>query len=145
MPALWINTIAAGMYEHVPFDVAKDFEHIGAIGESAQWLVVRRDAGIGSFADLLQQARKEPGKINYASSGTGSTGHLIMEMLQRAAGVKLTHVPYKGAAPALQDVLSGVVSVIVLPPTGAMSYVQNGQLKVLAASSIEHRTQPAVS
>lgn len=132
-----LNTIAAGMYDKVPFDIAKDFEHIGAIGDGAQWLLVRSDAGIASFADLLQQARNAPGKINYASSGAGSTGHLVMEMLQRATGTQLTHVPYKGGAPALQDVLSGVVSIIVLPPTAAVSNVQSGKLKVLAASTAQ--------
>lgn len=130
-----LNTIAQSLYDNVPFDIAKDFEHIGAIGEGAQWLVVRSDAGIASFQDLLQQARREPGKVNYASSGAGSTGHLVMEQLQRTANVQLTHVPYKGGAPALQDVLSGVVSVIVIPPNAAMTHVQNGKLKVLAVSS----------
>lgn len=130
-----LNTIAAGMYERVPFDIVKDFEHIAAIGEGAQWLVVRSDTGIDSFDALLKQAKSQPDRINYASSGSGSTGHLIMEMLQRATGTKFTHVPYKGGAPALQDVLSGVVSVIVVPPTGAISYVQSGKLKVLATSS----------
>ncbi|RYF19007.1 MAG: tripartite tricarboxylate transporter substrate binding protein [Comamonadaceae bacterium] len=132
-----LNTIAQGMYDNVPFDIVKDFEHIGAIGEGAQWLVVRSDAGIGSFQDLLQQARKEPGRINYASSGAGSTGHLVMEQLQRAAGVQLTHVPYKGGAPALQDVLAGVVSVIVIPQNAALPSVQSGKLKVLAVSSAQ--------
>jgi tripartite-type tricarboxylate transporter receptor subunit TctC len=130
-----LNTIAQGMYENVPFDIVKDFEHIGAIGGGAQWLAVRSDAGIQSFQDLLQQAKAQPGKINYASSGAGSTGHLVMEQLQRAAGVQLTHVPYKGGAPALQDVLSGVVSVIVIPPNAALSSVQAGKLKVLAVTS----------
>jgi len=130
-----LNTIAQGMYENVPFDIVKDFEHVGAIGGGAQWLVVRSDAGIGSLQDLLAQAKKEPGKINYASSGAGSTGHLVMEQLQRAAGVQFTHVPYKGGAPALQDVLAGVVSVIVIPPNAAMSSIQSGKLKVLAVSS----------
>lgn len=132
-----LNTIAAGMYDKVPFDIAKDFEHIGVIGDGAQWLLVRGDAGIASFDDLMQQARHAPGKINYASSGAGSTGHLLMEMLQRATQTKFTHVPYKGGAPALQDVLSGVVSVIVLPPTAAVGSVQSGKLKVLAVSSAQ--------
>jgi tripartite-type tricarboxylate transporter receptor subunit TctC len=132
-----LNTIAQGMYEHVPFDIVKDFEHIGAIGEGPQWLVARSDAGINSFQDLLQQARREPGKINYASSGAGSTGHLVMEQLQRAAGVQLTHVPYKWGAPALQDVLAGVVSVIVIPPSVALPHVQSGKLKVLAVSTAQ--------
>lgn len=130
-----LNTIAAGMYENLSFDMVKDFEHIGAIGEGAQWLVVRSDQGIESLEELLRQARRAPGKLNYASSGAGSTGHLLMELLQRNAEVKFTHVPYKGGAPALQDVLSGVVSVIVIPPNAALSYVQTGKLKVLATSS----------
>ncbi|MBC5784612.1 tripartite tricarboxylate transporter substrate binding protein [Ramlibacter sp. USB13] len=130
-----LNTIAQGLYDNVPFDIVKDFEHVGAIGEGPQWLVVRSDAGIATFQDLVQQAKREPGKINYASSGAGSTGHLVMEQLQRAAGVQLTHVPYKGGAPALQDVLAGVVSVIVIPSNAALAPVQAGKLKVLAVSS----------
>jgi tripartite-type tricarboxylate transporter receptor subunit TctC len=132
-----LNTIAQGMYDNVPFDIAKDFEHIGAIGEGPQWLVARSDAGMNSFQDLLQQAKRDPGKINYASSGAGSTGHLVMEQLQRAAGLQLTHVPYKGGAPALQDVLAGVVSVIVIPPSVALPHVQSGKLKVLAVSTAQ--------
>jgi tripartite-type tricarboxylate transporter receptor subunit TctC len=132
-----LNTIVQGMYENVPFDIVKDFEHVGEIGRAAQWLVVRGDAGINTFGDLLQRAKREPGKIDYASSGAGSTGHLVMEQLQRSAGIQLTHVPYKGGAPALQDVLAGVVSVIVIPPNVALSHVQGGKLKVLAITSPE--------
>lgn len=132
-----LNTIVQGMYENVPFDIVKDFEHVGEIGRAAQWLVVRSDAGINTFEDLVQRARREPGRINYASSGAGSTGHLVMEQLQRAVGIQLTHVPYKGGAPALQDVLAGVVSVIVIPPNAALSHVQGGKLKALAVSSPE--------
>lgn len=132
-----LNTIAHSVYDSVPFDIVKDFEHIGAIGGGAQWLVVRSDAGIASFQDLLQQAKREPGKINYASSGSGSTGHLVMELLQRGAGIQLNHIPYKGGAPALQDVLAGVVTVIVIPPNAAMSQIASGKLKVLAVSSAQ--------
>jgi tripartite-type tricarboxylate transporter receptor subunit TctC len=130
-----LNTIAHTLYENVPFDIVKDFEHIGAIGEGAQWLVVRSDTGINSFQQLLEKARREPGRIDYASSGAGSTGHLAMELLQRAAGIQLSHVPYKGGAPALQDVLGGVVSVIVIPSSIALAPVQSGKLRVLAVSS----------
>jgi tripartite-type tricarboxylate transporter receptor subunit TctC len=130
-----LNTIAQGLYENVPFDIVKDFEHVGAIGEGAQWLVVRPDAGFGSLQELVERARREPGRLNYASSGAGSTGHLVMEQLQRATGVQLTHVPYKGGAPALQDVLAGVVPLIVIPQNAALAGVQAGKLKVLAVSS----------
>ncbi|TWO69502.1 tripartite tricarboxylate transporter substrate binding protein [Caenimonas sedimenti] len=132
-----LNTIAQGMYENVPFDIVKDFAHIAAIGEGAQWLVARPDAGYGTFADFVAAAKKEPGKINYATSGAGSTGHLVMEQLQHAAGVQLTHVPYKGGAPALQDVLAGVVPLTVIPQNAALMHVQSGKLKVLAVSSKE--------
>ncbi|KQP17773.1 hypothetical protein ASF43_07815 [Pseudorhodoferax sp. Leaf267] len=129
------NAIAASVYDKVPFDIVEDFAHVGAIGEGPQWLVVRTGAGIASFADLLAQARQAPGRIDYASSGAGSTGHLLMEQLQRSADITLTHVPYKGGAPALQDVLGGVVAVIVVPSNAAMAPVQAGQLQVLAVSS----------
>ena len=130
-----LNTIAQGIYENVPFDIVKDFDHIGAIGEGAQWLVARPDAGFTTFQELVERARREPGKINYASSGAGSTGHLVMEQLQRAANIQLTHVPYKGGAPALQDVLAGVVSLTPIPQNVALASVQAGKLKVLAVSS----------
>lgn len=132
-----LNTIAQEMYDKVPFDIAKDFEPVGAIGEGAQWLIVRSDSGIASLPDLLAKAKKAPGKVDYASSGAGSTGHLLMELLQRAAKVQLTHVPYKGGAPALQDVLAGVVAVMIIPPNAAQASVQSGKLRVIAVSSAQ--------
>ena len=130
-----LNTIAQGIYERVPFDIVTDFAHIACIGGGEQWLVVNSQAGIGSFSALIEQARREPGKLNYATSGQGSTGHLVMELLQRATATQLTHVPYKGGAPALQDVLAGLVPITVIPGSGAVAHVQSGKLKVLAVSS----------
>lgn len=137
-----VNTIAHSLYRNLTFDIVNDFEHVGAIGQGAQWLVVRRDSGIESMADLLTQARAEPGRIDYASSGAGSSGHLIMEVLQREAGVTLTHVPYKGGAPALQDVLGGVVPLVAIPLNAAMPFVEDGTLRVLAVSS--HERHPSI-
>jgi tripartite-type tricarboxylate transporter receptor subunit TctC len=136
-----LNTIAQGIYERVPFDIAADFAHIACIGGGEQWMVVNSQAGIASFSALIEQARREPGKLNYATSGQGSTGHLVMELLQRATGTHLTHVPYKGGAPALQDVLSGVVPVTVLPLAGAEPHVRSGKLKVLASSGAQRAPQ----
>jgi tripartite-type tricarboxylate transporter receptor subunit TctC len=130
-----LNTIAQGIYEKVPFDIVNGFAHIAPVAGGAQWLVVNRDAGIHSLADLIAQARREPGKAAYASSGQGSTGHLLMELLQRSSGTTLTHIPYKGGAPALQDVLGGQVPVAVIPPGGVLTHIQSGRLKVLAVSS----------
>jgi len=130
-----VNTIAQGLYDKVPFDIVKDFSHVAVIGGGAQWLVVNGQSGIESFSDFVAKAKQEPGKINYASSGPGSTGHLLMEQLQKATGTTLTHIPYKGGAPALQDVLGGQVPLTVIPLSGSLPYLQNGKLKALAVSS----------
>jgi tripartite-type tricarboxylate transporter receptor subunit TctC len=130
-----VNTIAQAIYDKVPFDIVNDFVHIGAIAGGAQWLVVHRDAGFDSLAGLIAQAKREPGKLTYASSGQGSTGHLVMEQLQKATGTSMTHIPYKGGAPALQDVLGGQVPITVIPLSGALAHIQGGKLKALAVSS----------
>jgi tripartite-type tricarboxylate transporter receptor subunit TctC len=129
-----LNTIAQGLYERVPFNIVDDFAHIACLGGGEQWLVVNGESGIASFADLIEKARRSPGRLNYASSGQGSTGHLLMELVQRATDTQLTHVPYKGGAPALQDVIAGIVPMTVIPVAGALPYIQSGKLKALAVS-----------
>ena len=129
------NAIADSLYEKVPFDIVTAFEHVGGIGEAAQWLMVRKGASIRNFDELIAKASREPGRIHYASTGVGGPGHLVMEQLQRITGIRLSHVPYKGAAPALQDVLAGVVALTVLPPNTALPAVRAGRLVVLAVSS----------
>ena len=130
-----VNTITAGLHEKLPYDIVGDFAHISAIGGGAQWLLARPDGGIASLADLLARARREPGRLTYATSGAGSTGHLLMELLQRATGVQLLHVPYKGGAPALNDMLGGQVDLLVVPQNVVQAHVQSGRLRALAVSS----------
>ncbi len=130
-----VNTIAQGLYDNVPVNIVDDFTHIAMIGGGAQWLAVNSQSGIASFADLIARAKREPGTINYASSGPGSTGHLVMELLQKATNTSFVHIPYKGGAAALMDVLGGQVAVTVIPPSGSMQHIQSGKLKVLAVSS----------
>lgn len=132
-----VNTITAGLHEKLPYDIVGDFVHISAIGEGAQWLVTRSDSGIGSMAELLARAKAEPGKLTYATSGAGSASHLLMELLQRATGTQLIHVPYKGGAPALNDTLAGLVNLLAVPQNAAQQHVQSGKLKALAVSSRE--------
>lgn len=131
------NAIADSLHENMPFDIVTAFEHVGGIGEAAQWLMVRSDAGIATFDELIARARRDPGRIHYASTGMGGPGHLVMEQLQRATGTRLTHVPYKGATPALQDVLAGIVTLTVLPPNTVLPAVRAGRLVVLAVSSTD--------
>lgn len=136
-----LNTMSHSLYSNVPFDIVQDFAHVAGLSAGAQWLVVRPDLGVNTVAELVDKARREPGKLNYASSGAGSTGHLLMEQLQRATQTRLTHVPYKGGAPPLQDVLAGVVPITVVPPAGTEAHVKAGKLKVLAVSSDKRSPQ----
>ncbi len=132
-----VNTITAGLHDKLPYDIVNDFVHISAIGEGAQWLVTRSDSGITSVADLVARAKAEPGKISFASSGAGSTAHLLLELLQRAAGISIIHVPYKGGAPALNDTLAGVVNLAAIPQNAAQQHVVSGKLRALAISARE--------
>lgn len=130
-----VNAITAGLHEKLPYDIVGDFAHISAIGGGAQWLVTPAGSGIGSLAELLALARKEPGRVTYATSGGGSAAHLMMEMLQRATNISLVHIPYKGGAPALNDALAGVVQLLAIPQNTVQAHVQSGKLKALAVSS----------
>lgn len=132
-----VNTIATGLREKPAFDIVDDFVHVGQIGGGAQWLVARAEAGITTLSELLVRAGARPGGLDVATSGAGSTGHLLLELLQRAAGVQLNHVPYKGGAPALQDTLGGVVPLLVVPQNVVQAHVQAGRLKLLAVSSAQ--------
>src|SRR5262249_54708697 len=94
-------------------------------------LVANPSPGIGSIQELIERAKKEPGKINYASAGNGSGQHLYVELLKNAAGIDLTHVPYKGAAPALQAVLAGEPPTMLDVTISVIPHVQSGKLRAL--------------
>src|SRR5258708_5993751 len=97
----------AALYKKVNFDAEADFAPIGLIGSQANILVVNPAVPANSMAALIALARANPGKLNFASSGHGLAAHLARELVKAQAGVDLVHVPYKGAAPALQDVIAG--------------------------------------
>jgi len=98
-------------------------------------LVVNPSLGVGSVKELIALARQKPGRISFASSGSGSALQLAGELFSARAGVKLLHVPYKGAAPAFNDLLSGHVQVMFPSPVSVMPYVNSGRLRVLAQTS----------
>ena len=129
------STVVQALHRHLPFDIVDGFEHIGTIGAGPQWLVAHPDAAFDSLEGLLAEARRAPGTIDYTSSGIGSTGHLLMELLQQATAVRLTHLPCQGGATALQAVLSGQVPVTVLPANIAVGHAQRGSLQPLAVST----------
>jgi len=129
------NVINPGLYARLPYDYVEDFDHVAPMTQGPNVLVTRPDFQAATLTQLVELARSKPGALDFASGGNGTSGHLTMEIFQRAAGIKLNHVAYKGAAPALQDVLAGVVPMIALNQDTALPYLKAGKLRALAVSS----------
>lgn len=120
------------LYATLPFDPLKDFAPVVALARSDSVLVVHPSVPASSVRELVAYARANPGKVNYASAGKASPGHLTAEYFVRQAGVQLTHVPYKGNAEAIRSVLSGETQLFFTPTTGALAQINAGKLKALA-------------
>lgn len=119
----------------LPYDTLTAFSGVGLAALSASILVVHPSMPAANVRQLVALAKARPGELNYASSGVGGAGFLAMELFKSHTGVDLVHVPYKGAAPALSEVLGGQVPVMFITTPAAMPYVKSGRLKVLAVSS----------
>jgi tripartite-type tricarboxylate transporter receptor subunit TctC len=117
------------------YDPLRDFAPITNIASAPFLLVVRSSLPVNSVAELIAYARANPGKLNYASSGIGSTAHLTGELLKRAAGIEMTHVVYRGAGPALADVLGGQVDMMFASIVSSLHHAKSGKLKALAVTS----------
>jgi tripartite-type tricarboxylate transporter receptor subunit TctC len=117
--------------QKVPYDILKDLVGVTQTTLLTYALVVNPSSGIGSIEELIARAKKEPGKLNYASAGNGSGQHLYVELLKNAAGIDLTHVPYKGAAPAMQAVLSGEPPIMLDVTISVIPQVKSGKLRAL--------------
>ena len=125
------------LYKELPYDVLRDFAPISLIAVVPQYLVVNPDLPVKTVKDLVELAKKDPGKINYGSGGSGVTNHLIMELFKQAAGIDMTHVPYKGGPAALTDLMAGRISVMFETGPGAIPHIKSGRLRAIAVSSAE--------
>jgi tripartite-type tricarboxylate transporter receptor subunit TctC len=132
-----IYAILPSLKKGLPYDPQKDFVPISRIATSANVLVVNASLPAKSVAELVQLAKGKPGAMNYASAGIGSPAHLAGEMLNLLAGIKLTHVPYKGAAPALLDVIAGNAQLIITSPIAAGAHMNAGRVRALATTGAE--------
>jgi tripartite-type tricarboxylate transporter receptor subunit TctC len=117
-----------------PYDPKADLVPIAGVGETMNMLVVHPSAGVSTLAELVAAAKAKPGALTFSSAGNASPGHLCVEMLKSAAGVDLTHVPYKGAAPAMQAALAGEVSMFCGPITQGLPHVKSGKLRALGVT-----------
>ena len=123
-----------GLYAKIPYDPYKDFAPIAELGTSPNVILVDPKLGVNSIADLIERAKANPNELNYASPGIGTTPHLSGELLKIVCGIEMTHVPFSGAGPAIQAVLSGTTQVAcaALPP--AHPHIESGALKALAVT-----------
>jgi tripartite-type tricarboxylate transporter receptor subunit TctC len=129
------QAINTSLFEKLPYDLEKDFSPVAGIASSPSVLVVNPGVPVHSVAELVARAKAEPGTLAYASSGNGSTAHLAGELFKTSTGVELLHVPYKGAGPALADVVSGQVQMMFGFTAGALPFIKSGQLRPLAVTS----------
>jgi tripartite-type tricarboxylate transporter receptor subunit TctC len=128
------NAINPHLYAKLPFDPAKDFVGIGLVASVPNVLVVPANSKANSVADLVAMAKANPGKLNYASGGVGSSQHLAAEMLKKSAGLEMMHVPYKGTSPAEIGLMGGEVD-LLLDTTACLPHVAAGKMKALAVAS----------
>lgn len=132
-----IYAILPSLRKNLPYDALRDFVPISRLATASNVLVVNASLPVRSVGELVALAKQQPGAINYASAGVGSPAHLAGEMLNLLAGIKLTHVPYKGAAPALLDVIAGSVQLIITSPISAGGHMKTGRVRALATTGSE--------
>ncbi|HEV2977347.1 MAG TPA: tripartite tricarboxylate transporter substrate binding protein [Casimicrobiaceae bacterium] len=129
------HTINPKLYDKLPFDVEKDFVPISLAALIPQILVANPSLPANNIRELIALAKSEPGKLNYASVGTGSPGHIAGELFKLKTGVDMVHVPYKGGGPAVTDTLAGQVQLLFVSLPAALQHVRAGRLKALAVTS----------
>lgn len=123
--------INPSLYKSTGFDPIKDFEPVGTVATAGYVLVAHPAFQAKNTADLISMAKQQPGKINIGSAGNGTLNHLIGEMLGKAAGIDLVHIPYKGSAAAATDLVAGQVQVSVQSLPSSIAFIRSGKMKVL--------------
>jgi tripartite-type tricarboxylate transporter receptor subunit TctC len=130
------------LFKTIPFDILKDFVPVSQIAHTPLVLMVNPSFSVNNVADLVKYAKQNPGKLNYGSGGSGTSQHLGGVMFEHMAGVKMVHVPYKGAAPAVTDLLAGNIQVMFAPLIDGLPLIKGGKLKALGLTT--PKTAPQV-
>lgn len=141
--SVWLVTVNSAqavnpsLYKSTGFDPIADFEPVSGIAVVQHVIVVNPKFPANTMGELIALARKDPGKYSYGSSGNGTFSHLLMEMAKKSQNVQITHVPYKGVAPALTDVIGGNLDIMVSTIPAALQFIKGGLLKGLAVPSLQ--------
>jgi tripartite-type tricarboxylate transporter receptor subunit TctC len=131
------HTIAPSTYDKLSYDFEKDFAPITSVAASPNILIVNNNLPIKNVADLIDYAKKNPGKLNFGSAGVGSTEHLGGELLKKMAKIDITHVPYKGGAPMMADLIGGQIQMAVETSGSAIAQVRAGTVRALGVTSLK--------
>jgi tripartite-type tricarboxylate transporter receptor subunit TctC len=135
MGTVGTHAINPALYKKLPYDATRDFTPLGLIALAPVAVVVHPGTPYNAVADLIAAAKREPGRIAFGSAGNGTPGHLTGEMFAKAAGIELKHVPYKGSAPAVTDLLGGQIPLMFDPVQSVLQHIRGGKLRALAVSS----------
>ena len=119
----------------MPFDPVKSFAPVSLVGIAPLIMTVTNDLPVKNVNELIAYAKANPGKLSFGSSGVGAAAHLTTELFKQTAGIDMVHVPYKGTAPALQDLIGGNIQILVDVPSALMPQVRGGKIKALAMFS----------
>ena len=137
--ALSTHAVNVSLYSKMPYDPVRDFAPITLVAVTPNVLVLNPSVPANSVKELIAYAKAHPGKLSFGSGSNGSAGHLAGELFKMEAGVDMVHIPYKGAAPAMQDLLAGQTQLMFDNLANSMQYVRAGKLKALAVTT-EHRS-----
>jgi len=138
-------SINPAVYKSLPYDPVKDFTPISLTTTYPYIMVVNPSLGVKTLQEFVALAKSKPGQLNYGTTGVGAANHLVTELFNSQAGIKMTHIPYRGTALAVTDLLAGQVQVVFADPTSALQHVNSGALIALAVTSKERSpAAPAV-
>ena len=133
------------MFRNLAWDPVRDFASVAMVAVSPHVIAVHPSVPARTLKELVELARREPGKLNYASPGSGSVPHVGMELFKQQTGIDIVHVPYKGAGPMMQDVVGGAVQVTIATPPSLLGFAQSGRVRALAvAAKTRHPLLPDV-
>jgi len=129
--------INPALYSKMPYDPVKDLAPVGLVASAPLVLVVAADSPYKTLADVVNASKAKPGSLNFASPGNGTVAHLASELLQKTAGVKFIHVPYKGMAQAATDVIGGQVQLYMSSVPTLLGHIKNGKMRAIAVTSLK--------
>ena len=140
MGAIATHAINPALYAKLPYDPVRDFRHVALLVQVPNVLVVNNDVPARSVAELVALAKRQPGRLDFGSGSTGSTGHLAGELFKQMTGTYMVHIPYKGSAPAVVDLLAGRIQLMFDNLASALPNIRAGKVRALAVTTLKRAT-----